>query len=861
MKKIFTLLLIFVSSLQLYASHYIGGEIIWKCHPANPNRYQFILRVYLACEGISTSPGAQTIFVRNHPTVSQIPCNYVMSRIISSPGCQFSPPQCISGGTPGVYEEITYESGQVNLGNFIPHRKGWWFYYVPPCCRPAQIVNYPLAANDGFIVRSAIFPIRKDVTQAFPTSPSIVSVTNSNPNSTLNGGANQNIVSALNCVSSYKNSPDFLLSPLNWPEKGKTISFNSGAFDQDGDSISTNFGKPINSNNSNGGDPYTSAPVGVTINNQWHEIPFTTQTPQRYPDYIPPAGVPFTLTNPLGASAFGSLPILNPQTGQFTYLIPNSSSAHILNQHYIFSQQVSSYANGDINGVVFRDCGFVVKPNNLNKAPVIAGASNGANTGYKFFINGIQKLVSTIPSSGTQVSAYPGDSVNIEVNWTDTVQSFAIDTADKLFGFSNSQMYYTLNNFGIENPLGLPGANVGPVTPCLVPPCIATTTAGCNVKFDISQPLATPCATYQYMTNNPVINPTLNAPLNLTMFTSWKTSCNHIRHLRKTGFGGTNNADHQLFNFFYRAKDNFCPIPGQASINLQVRLLARPFVSSPEPRCLSVLPNGDVSFTWKMSDTTETGNSFLRYIIYVDNVAVDSISNLATTSYTYSFPNISSNANNASHSFYIRARSGCDGLVLDKAFDTLSSIYLSSSISALGKVDLAWNRIGVPEYASNGSKYQIFRRLSSTSTWGSPLHEVIANTNVTNYVYIDSNFSSNGSYEYRVELFDSVACTSVSNIITVPVITSSNELVNNKWFNISPNPATNNINLIFKETINNELSVELYDIQGKLLSNLYKGINNNKQISISTEDIQTGSYLLKVQIKNAFYIEKIIIVK
>ncbi len=228
MKKIFALLLILTSSLSLFADHYAGGEITWKCHPTNPNRYKFTLRIYRACEGASILPTAESIFVRNHPNVFQISCNFVSSRVISSPGCEVNAQACVVAvGATGLYEEITYESGQVNLGNFIPHIKGWWFYYVAPCCRPSQIVNYPyptfITPSNSLLIRSAIFPIRKDITKPFPTSPVSVNMVNSNPNSST-FLANQNIVSAQNCITSYKNSPDFLLNPLNWSEKGKKLS-------------------------------------------------------------------------------------------------------------------------------------------------------------------------------------------------------------------------------------------------------------------------------------------------------------------------------------------------------------------------------------------------------------------------------------------------------------------------------------------------------------------------------------------------------------------------------------------------------------------------------------------------------------
>ncbi len=575
--------------------------------------------------------------------------------------------------------------------------------------------------------------------------------------------------------------------------------------------------------NSNGGDPYTIIPSGSNVNTQWHEAPFTTQTPQRYPDYAITAGAIFTAINPLGATAIGTEPILNPQTGQFSYLIPSTSTVHPVNKQYLINLQVNSYINGDINAAVFRDYAFALKPFNTNNLPITSGAFGGANTGYKFYVNGAQKLVPTTPNIGTEINALAGDSVNIEVNWTDTVNTFIGDTADKLYGFSKSQMYYSLNNFGMEKTLNDPAPSFGPFAPCLSPPCLATSlSSGCIVRFDNSQPNASPCASYVYTTNNPVVNSTLNTPLNLTMLTTWQTSCKHIRHLRKSGFGGTNNADFQLFSFYYRATDNYCPVPGQASISLQVRLHTIPFVSSPAPRCLSVSPSGEVNFTWTAPDTTGKFGSFIRYIIYVDNVAVDSISNLATTSYTYLFSG--PNANDTSHSFYIRTRSGCDGLVIAPALDTLKTMYLNASYitSDSSKVLLTWNRMSVPKIASATYNYRLFRKLAGSSNWGTSIYQTNFVTdslagNSPTFSYVDSLALCPQMHQYKVELNDSFPCTSISNIDSIFInckVLKTDKLLNDVPLSIYPNPTLTGE---FTVELKNEATLTITDAAGKVI--------------------------------------------
>ena len=48
-------------SFQGYASHLLGGEIVWKCKPNG--KYQFTLVVYRDCGGISLPTSAQSLAI------------------------------------------------------------------------------------------------------------------------------------------------------------------------------------------------------------------------------------------------------------------------------------------------------------------------------------------------------------------------------------------------------------------------------------------------------------------------------------------------------------------------------------------------------------------------------------------------------------------------------------------------------------------------------------------------------------------------------------------------------------------------------------------------------------------------------
>ena len=64
MRKIILFCLILVTSLNVKATHIMGGEITWECikDPTSPDygRYVFEMKVYRDCSGITFSQISQT---------------------------------------------------------------------------------------------------------------------------------------------------------------------------------------------------------------------------------------------------------------------------------------------------------------------------------------------------------------------------------------------------------------------------------------------------------------------------------------------------------------------------------------------------------------------------------------------------------------------------------------------------------------------------------------------------------------------------------------------------------------------------------------------------------------------------------
>ena len=71
MKKIIIVLIFIFSSFLSFSSHFMGGEITWKCLKGGPNigQYIFEMKVYRDCSGIAFSQVSETVTHHNYPAL------------------------------------------------------------------------------------------------------------------------------------------------------------------------------------------------------------------------------------------------------------------------------------------------------------------------------------------------------------------------------------------------------------------------------------------------------------------------------------------------------------------------------------------------------------------------------------------------------------------------------------------------------------------------------------------------------------------------------------------------------------------------------------------------------------------------
>ncbi|MDC1062844.1 T9SS type A sorting domain-containing protein [Flavobacteriales bacterium] len=178
MKKILILLISICSVFQMQATHLMGGEITWECIKVGPDagKYIFKLKLYRDCDGTSLSTFAQTIYVWDHPTVTQMSVDFISNTDIS-PDCDVTNsgnPQLDCSGNPvGAVEEYIYESLPISLPG-APPATGWHFTW-DSCCRNGAITNLvlssPTSPSEGFTLRASMFPYYDNLGNVVPADP------------------------------------------------------------------------------------------------------------------------------------------------------------------------------------------------------------------------------------------------------------------------------------------------------------------------------------------------------------------------------------------------------------------------------------------------------------------------------------------------------------------------------------------------------------------------------------------------------------------------------------------------------------------------------------------------------------------
>ena len=135
-------------------------------------------------------------------------------------------------------------------------------------------------------------------------------------------------------------------------------------------------------------------------------------------------------------------------------------------------------------------------------------------------------------------------------------------------------------------------------------------------------------------------------------------------------------------------------------------------------------------------------------------------------------------------------------------------------------------------------------------------------TGLTDTVFVYENLSKDSIYYWRILSVGSDNKNTQSEVrkFTAGKISSVYETIDNKsgLFELNPNPVFAVLNLKSLTNIEN-VSVDLIDVRGEVISNLYRGdIYSDQMISASAESLSTGTYFLRISSKDKNYILRFI---
>ena len=373
MKKILSLFCLIFMTLNIKATHIMGGEITWECikDPLSPDvgKYIFTMKLYRDCDGITLPTTQQTLNVWNHPSVTTINLLFISNTDIS-PDCNTTnsgnqPLDC-STNPAGAVQEYIYRSMPVTLIGTppisnppTPTSHGWHFTW-DSCCRNASIINLASPSSDGFTLRASMFAFIDQFGNSTPNDP---------------------------CFDS---SPTFLESPKTIMCSGSPFTFTQNAYDSEMDSLVYNWDQPLD-------DFFGSF------------NPPTTPSPLVY-------RAPYSATNPLPGN-----PVLNSQNGQISY------TSNIIG-NFVTVVRVDAYRSNQLVSQVFREIqtSMIACPTingSLNKPPslliqnqylnVTAGdlvSINISANDSDFYANGVSQNISL------EVKGYQMSNNNISPN-------------------------------------------------------------------------------------------------------------------------------------------------------------------------------------------------------------------------------------------------------------------------------------------------------------------------------------------------------------------------------------------------------------------------------------------------------------
>lgn len=384
MKRTAFVSLFMILILPAQATHLMGGQITWEC--TTNGQYQFYMELYRNCSTPGGGPAAGWPFNQRSisiggTTLPRGANNVTINSIQMSPdsvmwlanGLGSTAPDCAPNtqtlsclsGYYGTYQRFFYKSDPITLRG-VPPVTGWQFYLLAPCCRPSytNITTGGSGSSNGMVLRSFMYPDAQ----------------NSN---------------AQNC---YNASPKFAEVAQNLVCRQYPYSFNHGAIDIDGDSLSYSLTAPTY---------FSGSFVQVAYN-----VSYSSQIP--LPDQsLDSNNVPLSIDN---------------STGQIDFTTFTNSGSSFSNG-YILAIQVDEWRAGQKIATVIKEYPYVLYDCDTNYTTV-PSIKIGNGTQSLNYLEVFEGDVISLPVRATDFGMQSGQSE--EVKLTVNGLSVSSNTRDSL---------------------------------------------------------------------------------------------------------------------------------------------------------------------------------------------------------------------------------------------------------------------------------------------------------------------------------------------------------------------------------------------------------------------------------------------
>jgi hypothetical protein len=888
-----------------YASHYVGGEITWKCK--SNGKYVFYLRIYRECNGISFGT-SQTI--QSNSPAGSISLSLVtgypkdLSPICNSDG-SFTHLSCSSATTnnSGAVSVYYYKSSSDVVLNGIPPASGWIFSWSS-CCRNPSVNT---SGQPGWYLKSTMYPYGQ--TNAYPC---------------------------------FDNSPDYAEPPATIVNTGFNSISSYAAIDSDNDDLVYEWGQPMVGNN--------------------NPLPYST-------NYSYTSPLPDTVQNPNNSAAIldsttGMITFTSYTTGAYVCMVKTTSYKNGIKTAEVSRELNMVITNEGTN--TSPDFGYATNFRNIIRDTIYAGDSIHKNIGtydIQFLPNGIPQsnyinaygniFGSYIPPNGSTPATISNYGCIITPCATIYPAADDIHSIGGYFGIQTSFDWRSSNAHLKPNGIYNNGNNEAgiynfyfhskddycpvPAYQSLVlsivvikPPaddkvqinCVRSFSNG-DVKLNFSSPQYpnnfVKLKLYSSFTKNGpyTLIDSINS-VNTTSYTHAGARSDTSRRFYYTEYISQftptilNNVNSDTVStIFLEAQDpNFChldlqwnPIydstsslnnskyyiyaktsgiwniidstinthysdsihytgnlksyriisscPDVANNNNRSNIVSK-YIPSFADQKLKIrttditLPSGDVNIYWnKYSDLNNSFNHYSLWYKTDTNTAFNPLTQITNIDSTH-YLHIGASANQRPIKYYLQSEVvNCDNNPLTIAsYDTISTIYIYSIQSNNNQNSIYWTKARSMSLNSISPYYLIHRR-GNDNIWN-----LIDST--TQLSYTDLN-SSAEVFSYRISQRD-------YNPFEQPTIcyNSSNEMseiyagIESPFSNsielsgIQPNPFNNRTQLLLYSKNSSKIEFTIYDIKGKVQRqwqySAHKGLNN---IQIYKYNLSAGSYILK----------------